>query len=452
MAPACAAAIGRRLATCLNGKAGSHNKQHAMTARGQPGYAVWPRRLAAALFIMAVALIRRFRALVAHWGMRTILWPAPPTTAELALRHGVGVESHVVRTSDGYMLEMHRLVIPNPKRCQLRTEDMTPSDSSDGEGDELQPRRQSPARPPVMMMHGAMLSSEIWVCHPRANLAISLARAGHDVWLANRRGNRYAQQHETLRPHTAAFWDFSIDHTIAEDVPAQMRRVLSATGSAKVSLVGFSQGTTELFAALAKFPKLRRRVSALAALAATATPGALSCGWLRILLGRAPHALYAIFGRRAMFSSVALWQRLLPPSILARLMRGAMAHLFAWRTARLLPGDCALLFQHMYSPTSVKQLVHWFQIMAARRLQPYASSGTCRPAPYDLAPVGSEVRTLALCGGADSLADAAGLAADLGVCPSAVRVVAGYEHMDLLWAPDAPQHVHAHVLSFLSSP
>lgn len=445
-----AAAIGRRVVTAQNGKA-SHNKQAAMgRAREPSAVSLLARALALPVALAASAVWHRMCAL-----LHTLLplRPAPPTTPELALRHGLTVETHAVRTPDGYVLEMHRLVAPAPRRASAHPVDMTPSESSDGEGTGCELGRRA-KKPPVMMMHGAMLCSEIWVCHPRHNLAVSLARAGHDVWLANRRGNRYAQRHDALDAGSAAFWDYSLDDTIAKDVPAQISHVLKVTGSERVALVGFSQGTTEILACLSRSHALRRRVSCVAAIAATAVPGALRSPVLRPVLLRAPHALYGLFGRRAMLSSVALWQRVLPPALLAALMRGAMAHLFAWRSARLPRADRAALFQHMYSPTSVKQLVHWFQIMSSGSLREYrgAENRDQRDAtPYNLTPVGREVRTLALLGGADSLADAPGLARDLAAPCGSVAVLPGYEHMDLLWAPDAPRDVHARVLSFISS-
>jgi lysosomal acid lipase/cholesteryl ester hydrolase len=165
---------------------------------------------------------------------------------------------------------------------------------------------------------------------------------------------------------------------------------------------------------------------------------------MRAALYRSPALLFRVFGRRAIMAGlIGAAQRLLPPAALAAVLRASMAHLFGWTNARIDRRHRAAVFQHMYSPTSVKQIAHWFQVMAGGRLRRYDGG-----APYALERL-STVRTLAVVGGADSLANPDDLRSFLP--KDAVHVVHGYEHMDILWADDAASAVHLHVASFLAA-
>ena len=52
------------------------------------------------------------------------------------------------------------------------------------------------------------------------SLALRLARAGHDVWLGNNRGNRHSRAHARLKADDDAFWRWSVDELAALDLPA----------------------------------------------------------------------------------------------------------------------------------------------------------------------------------------------------------------------------------------
>lgn len=89
---------------------------------------------------------------------------------------------------------------------------------------------------------------------PELSPAYRLATAGYDVWLGNNRGNKYSRKHVSIDPDldNAQFFDFSFEDLGKYDVPAQVNYILQATSRLKISFVGHSQGTAQMFAALAE--------------------------------------------------------------------------------------------------------------------------------------------------------------------------------------------------------
>jgi len=86
------------------------------------------------------------------------------------------------------------------------------------------------------------------------SVAFLLAHAGFDVWLGNNRGSIYSRKHATLDPNkdAAKFWDFSFYELGVNDAPAMVDFVTKKTGKAKISWIGHSQGTSQMFSALSE--------------------------------------------------------------------------------------------------------------------------------------------------------------------------------------------------------
>lgn len=117
-------------------------------------------------------------------------------------------------------------------------------------------------------------------------MALILADAGFDVWLANTRGNKYSKDHQdddAARPQKKSarssskserhnFWRFSIDHLAKYDVPAVVDYILGRTGRSSLSYVGYSQGTTQIFAALSLNDELNHKIDMVIALAPALRP------------------------------------------------------------------------------------------------------------------------------------------------------------------------------------
>ena len=104
---------------------------------------------------------------------------------------GYPAEEHKVRTSDGYIIKIHR--IPHGKN----------------------ERHFDTRKPVVFLQHGLLCSSSNWVSNlPNEALGYILADAGFDVWLGNVRGNTYGLEHVNLKPDQTEFWDFRYSVTL----------------------------------------------------------------------------------------------------------------------------------------------------------------------------------------------------------------------------------------------
>lgn len=374
---------------------------------------------------------------------------AATSTPELIEYHGYECEEHLVVTADGYVLQMHRIL---PARPALPEDDgdatlPSPEPSVSAAGPS---RGESAAGPPVLAIHGAMLSSEIWLAQRQAgkNLVLSLVDAGYDVWLANRRGTRYSQKHLLYKPQEERFWDYSIDETIIHDVPAQVEYILAATGHRQCALLGFSQGTAEALGAMAFSQRLHRRISCMVGLSATAKPPTPRNPFIHSMVHWTPELVFLLFGRKSMLKSVYFWQSVLSPKAMAWLMDHCMRLLFGWRNRNIKPKDKPLLYRYLFASASVKQIAHWFQIMRANRFQMYDDTPPGRHSQAPEYPLRNITRPLMLfLGDHDCLTDAHFVETHL---PAAeMHLMAGYEHMDTIWSHDADQTVYPHVLQFL---
>ncbi|XP_002097420.3 lipase 3 [Drosophila yakuba] len=150
--------------------------------------------------------------------------------------HGYPVETHTVRTGDGYILDMFR--IPSSHNCK-----------EDG------------VKPPVLLQHGMIsVADSFLVTGPKNGLPFMLADRCYDVWLANSRGVRYSKRHTKLKASQDAFWYFSWHEMGMEDLPAMIDYILSATKQEALHFVCHSQGCTILMVLLSMKPEYNRLI------------------------------------------------------------------------------------------------------------------------------------------------------------------------------------------------
>jgi len=138
----------------------------------------------------------------------------------------------------------------------------------------------------VILQHGLLDSCAGWVLNGSYSLAFLLADLGYDIWMNNSRGNRYSRNHTMLDPdkddHKALFWDYSFEEMAKYDQPALFKFVLSRTGVQKVTYIGHSQGTTQMFCALSENMEFfRQHMNLFVALAPVARVDSCSSGILK---------------------------------------------------------------------------------------------------------------------------------------------------------------------------
>lgn len=153
------------------------------------------------------------------------------TTEKRVTKYGYTMLTHEVTTDDGYILEM----------VQVHKNGMFVNSWASA----------------VLMQHGLSSSGDMWLKNGDHSPALLLADAGFNVFLGNNRGNKYSRTHKTLDIETNPkdYFDFSFHEMGEYDVAAMVNKIYSLTWKSKISYVGHSQGTTQMFSALAENKK-----------------------------------------------------------------------------------------------------------------------------------------------------------------------------------------------------
>lgn len=134
------------------------------------------------------------------------------TASDAILRAGYPLEEHSVTTSDGYVLQMHRI-----------------------------PRRG--ARDVVFMMHGVLDTSLGWVAGGTGgSAALEAYDAGFDVWLANTRSNP-PRLNSNPEKKGSRYWHYTANELAMCDVTAQITHIHAAK-VAELAAPGVAAGKT----------------------------------------------------------------------------------------------------------------------------------------------------------------------------------------------------------------
>ncbi|KAL3266879.1 hypothetical protein HHI36_011030 [Cryptolaemus montrouzieri] len=175
--------------------------------------------------------------------LQNVEYYIPPETgmniSQLLEWYGYPFENHVVQTTDGYLLGLHRV----PYGVQNTSTD--------------------PNKPVALVVHGMMSQSTDFVNNePENSLGLLLADRGYDVWLLNCRGNTHSKRHVTLDPkkNKTKFWDFSWHEMGIYDVPETINYILNQTKQEKLFYIGHSQGTTAFFVMASMMPEYNQKI------------------------------------------------------------------------------------------------------------------------------------------------------------------------------------------------
>ncbi|KAI0188486.1 Alpha/Beta hydrolase protein [Xylaria flabelliformis] len=358
--------------------------------------------------------------------------------------YGYTAEEHVVQTKDGYLLGVHRLA------WRKGEEDTKVNDGP-----------ASVKKRVVYLHHGLLMNSEVWVCmtDEQRCLPFVLVEHGFDVWLGNNRGNKYSKKSIKCSPNSTKFWNFSLDEFAFYDIPDSIQYILDATKQPSLSYVGFSQGTTQAFASLSVNPKLNDQVNVFIALAPAMRVPGLKNGIVDALIKASPQVLFLLFGRRSILSSATTWQSILYPPIFIKLIDMGNNFLFGWKSKNMSVSQKLAAYPHLYSYTSTKSVVHWFQIIRNKSfqmfdddVQTYMGMNTTnkytKVAKYPTRNIRTPI--VMVYGGSDSLIDIKAMLKELPKRTVATEIP-HYEHLDFLWARDADTQVFRHVFDALDN-
>ncbi|EAW17895.1 sterol esterase [Aspergillus fischeri NRRL 181] len=362
--------------------------------------------------------------------------------ADICAIFGYEAEEHIVQTKDGFLIGLHRLAYRRGEEGRLVNR---------GEG--------TLEKKVVYLHHGLLMCSEVWVCLTDAQrcLPFQLVERGYDVWLGNNRGNKYSKKSIHHSPLSTKFWGFSMDEFAFYDIPDSITYILNVTGQASLSYIGFSQGTAQAFATLSIHPLLNQQIDVFVALAPAMAPSGLRNRIVDSLMKASPNFLFLLFGRRSILSSTPMWQTILYPPIFVRIIDASLSILFGWEGKNISWYQKLASYLHLYSFTSTKSVVHWFQIMRHRTFQMYddevhapfsvvASQRFYKPVKYPTRNIKTPI--VLLYGGSDSLIDIGAMLRELPR-GTVAKSIPSYEHLDFLWARDVDQQVFGHVFEAL---
>ena len=158
------------------------------------------------------------------------------TMEELCNQNGFLVEMHQVVTDDGYILDLYRI----PGRFDAD--------------------RSGVNKPVVLLQHGLEADMLQWVvAKPEDAPAFVLSDAGYDIWLGNNRGTHHSLGHTHLNhKKDREYWHFTWEQMGTYDTPAVIKYIKKFTGHAKITMMGHSEGTTQIMAGASLMPDFYR--------------------------------------------------------------------------------------------------------------------------------------------------------------------------------------------------
>lgn len=272
--------------------------------------------------------------------------------------------------------------------------------------------------------------------------------------MGNNRGNAYSHKHKKYRPDDYKYWDFSLDELISIDIPSMLNYVLSITKVKTLSYIGFSQGSAQAFGSFSRHVELGKKINIFIALAPTTKLRGFNHWLVNTFIQSKPELSYLVFGRKAFLSSVLFWRNILTRSLFTFFMDKANRFLFGWNSASIDQAEKAALYNHIYSYTSVKVVVHWFQIQQSNRFQMYDDVTHGRkqlgyrpylPPSYNISNIRCPIALFY--GGSDTLPNTSALLEDIK--PVYIRKYSNLEHLCFMWSKDAHTTIFEEILELL---
>ncbi|XP_023946658.2 lipase 1-like [Bicyclus anynana] len=351
----------------------------------------------------------------------------------LASKYGHPARKYDVITKDGYILTLHNL----PGRSRV----------------------------PVLLMHGFHATSDAWLLRGNISLAIVLANAGHDVWVANSRGNRYSRRHQHLDPdRDPAFWNYSFHEMGLYDLTATIDKVLEKTGAEKLNAIGHSQGTMLFFALGSTRPEYNAKINILIALGPVCflnhIPPTFSAiiklipTWGKIMYEQ---NIYEAFNKptRGIIRQLCT----LPVVGYQLCFEGVIFTIVGRDSKEYSPEFAEVLFPHFPTSGSVKNILHLAQLHNRATFAQYdygflkniAVYGASIPPEYDLSKVAMPVAIIV--GDNDKLSTLKDVSTLRSKLPNVVDYVVSpykqFNHLDDIWGAHMDVYLNPYIFKIL---
>ncbi|XP_034949217.1 lipase 3-like isoform X2 [Chelonus insularis] len=361
---------------------------------------------------------------------------------QLITKYGYKVETHEVKTIDGYLLSMHRIT------------------GKINESSKLQ-------KPVVFLQHGILASSAIWILTgPQKGLGYILADEGYDVWMGNSRGNIYSQAHENLTTMDSKFWDFSWHEMGVYDLPASIDYILSVTEHKKLYYLAHSQGTTSFFVMMSEKPEYNDKVIKFAAYAPIVYVSHVQSPIVDFFakISRPIYRTFELLKIHDFLPTNALLTRIGRNTCEARslyqvICSNALFMITGYDSAQINKTVVPVILGHLPAGSSIKQFFHYGQMMNSKKFQKFNYNdpkknmeiyGQLEPPEYKLN--NTKVPVAIFHGANDLLADSndvAKLANELPNLKLNYKVpMEFFNHIDFMFAIDAPVLLYQPTISF----
>jgi pimeloyl-ACP methyl ester carboxylesterase len=294
--------------------------------------------------------------------------------AYYARRVGLDMETFQVQTEDGFIIDLWHVYDPKeyqplspeerahgePEAFRAAKPKHTTTTTNNNKNKNADSPNQKP-KFPVLLMHGLLQSSGAYCVNDDASLAFYLCKSGFDVWLGNNRCG-FHPRHALLDYADPRMWCWNIRQMGVFDLPALAARVLHETGFARLGLVCHSQGTTQAMVALAKEqrPELGERLTVFCALAPAAYAGPLiGKMYFKFMRVITPAMFRLMFGVHAFIPLMMTMHRALHPRVYGWLGYKVFSFLFNWTDTRWDRGLRDRMFQ--FAPVYVSsESMRWW--------------------------------------------------------------------------------------------
>lgn len=360
-------------------------------------------------------------------------------TTQLITSKGYPCQDYEVHTDDGYILDIQR--IPYGRNHSKKV-----------------------VRPVVMLQHGLLSCSACWVENlVNESLGFILADAGFDVWLGNSRGNTYGRRHEKLDPGQKEFWKFSWDEMAKYDLPATVNKILEITGAKQIFYVGHSQGGGIAFAQLSRDPDFASKIKLFVPLA----PAVFLDGLTGPLALLAPYSkdldfLFSLFGDGEILPNDAIFHWLgkdvCTKKIPSYLCKNFLFLLCGFDEKEMNKTRVPVYVGQHPAGTSVQNLIHFAQMVNSGKFQMYDFGARENMKKYNQTeppvyhPSNVTVPVALFSGTHDWLVVPNDVSRLLNVSRTIVfnKVIEGWEHLDFIWALDAPSQSYNDIIQLFN--